>query len=591
MAKRGKTSTAAAAAKLTGVEAVRTQPEEDKKEKQEEAMLEEGHEERQEKREEKGGEEEEKGGEAVNVEEDDKKKQNNNEAEMQEALEKIVNSWILDYVFYVGKRLFDEENYLEFGEMRDIMQMVIQRPFKQTLEAMMKLRVLQLMSRLAEAQNLEAQFEDDSLTPMESALQVLTIMEDELKISQPLTKLKEKFKIQAVILCFIQNDYVKAAEVFKRQFGNSKTNKPLKDELQAALKNRSVPVSLLTTYPLSQIFECVNNLIEPLLSLQSLPFLLNASKKVLQARKEANKGPAADRPGTSSGTGSSGKVFVSCFEVRDSFVALNALGGGGDERVSLKLFQEMEGTDFLPENAAPSIAKPVTKTKKPQPTPLVAMAPPAAPPAAPSNPACPDTLLGNHPQDITTTTPHKGGGEKCKRGDHSSSSSTDDSISLMSLHKRILRRKHNALDSGSEHSDQHSPQIVKKLKLHNPFQVNGKNTTANAPHRSKQQKLATNKSLQSLSRSEGWLDCTSDASQNASLGTSVISADSSIAGRKKRQHWSVSETIWLKKGVKKYGTGNWAKILESYNFVGRSNVMLKDRWRTLVKLGEDKLDV
>nr|XP_032825806.1 telomeric repeat-binding factor 2-like [Petromyzon marinus] len=233
MAKRGKTTTA----KLTGAEEVRPQREEKKEE-------------------EKGGEK--KGGEKVNVEkEEEKKKKKNGEAEMQEALEKIVNSWILDYVFYVGKRLFDEENYLEFGEMRDIMQMVIQRPFKQSLEAMMKLRVLQLMSRLAEAQNLEAQFEDDSLTPMESALQVLTIMEDELKIPQPLTKLKEQFKIQAVILCFVQNDYVKAAEVFKRQFGNSKTNKPLKDELQAALKNRSVPGSLLITYPLSQIFQCL----------------------------------------------------------------------------------------------------------------------------------------------------------------------------------------------------------------------------------------------------------------------------------------------------------------------------------------------
>ncbi|XP_075929895.1 telomeric repeat-binding factor 2-like isoform X2 [Petromyzon marinus] len=585
MAKRGKTTTA----KLTGAEEVRPQREE---KKEEEAMLE-GNEERREKREEKGGEGEKKGGEGekkvgekVNVEkEEEKKKKKNGEAEMQEALEKIVNSWILDYVFYVGKRLFDEENYLEFGEMRDIMQMVIQRPFKQSLEAMMKLRVLQLMSRLAEAQNLEAQFEDDSLTPMESALQVLTIMEDELKIPQPLTKLKEQFKIQAVILCFVQNDYVKAAEVFKRQFGNSKTNKPLKDELQAALKNRSVPGSLLITYPLSQIFQCVNDLIGPLLSLQPLPFLLNASKRVLQAKKEANKGPAADHPGTSSGTGSSGKVFVSCFEVRDSFVALNALGGGGDERASLKLFQEMEGTDFLPENATPSIAKPVTKTKKPQPTPLVA----TAPPAAPSNPACPDTLLGNHPQGIAATFPHKGGGEKCESADHSTSSS-DDSISLMDLHKRILRRRCNALDSRSEHSDQHSPQVVKKLKVHNPSQVNGKNVTANAPHHSKQQKLSTNKSLLSLSRTEGWLDCTSDASQNTSLGTSLISADSSIAGRRKR-HWSASETIWLKKGVKKYGTGNWAKILESYNFVGRSNVMLKDRWRTLVKLGEDKLDV
>jgi len=55
--------------------------------------------------------------------------------------------------------------------------------------------------------------------------------------------------------------------------------------------------------------------------------------------------------------------------------------------------------------------------------------------------------------------------------------------------------------------------------------------------------------------------------------------------------WTKDETFFVWKGVQVYGEGNWGRILDAYQnkfHASRTNISIKDRWRTMVKNGIDK---
>ncbi|XP_032416363.1 telomeric repeat binding factor a [Xiphophorus hellerii] len=59
------------------------------------------------------------------------------------------------------------------------------------------------------------------------------------------------------------------------------------------------------------------------------------------------------------------------------------------------------------------------------------------------------------------------------------------------------------------------------------------------------------------------------------------SNESTISHSGHRRRWTESETENLIQGVRNFGEGSWSKIKAYYTFNDRSNVNLKDRWRTL----------
>ncbi|XP_068586212.1 telomeric repeat binding factor a isoform X1 [Cebidichthys violaceus] len=81
---------------------------------------------------------------------------------------------------------------------------------------------------------------------------------------------------------------------------------------------------------------------------------------------------------------------------------------------------------------------------------------------------------------------------------------------------------------------------------------------------------------------ETWSDEESCFSSRKNTGVHNESTISNSGHRKRK--WSESETNKLKEGVQKFGEGNWTTIKAYYSFNDRTNVNLKDRWRTMKKL-------
>ncbi|NXT73056.1 TERF2 factor, partial [Zapornia atra] len=71
-------------------------------------------------------------------------------------------------------------------------------------------------------------------------------------------------------------------------------------------------------------------------------------------------------------------------------------------------------------------------------------------------------------------------------------------------------------------------------------------------------------------------------SDTASFETN--SHNTTVFGSKK-QKWTLQESEWIREGVRQYGEGRWKSICQKYPFQNRTAVMVKDRWRTMKKLG------
>ncbi|XP_061226362.1 telomeric repeat-binding factor 2 isoform X1 [Neopsephotus bourkii] len=490
---------------------------------------------------------------------------------------------------------------------------------------------------------------ESDLTPLESAIGVLELIHTEFAVTQEtMETLREMVKEAAVIVCIRNREFEKAAEIVKRHIGKEPKSQKKKKELLAVIQDKDCSHPVVRKFSYKDFQRSTFQFLETYMD-DSEPLLQTMIKKTLRSENakkprrppvtpEPANGPEDDTQETLGGAeGPAGapepaemvkdlEGAPSPAERADDPTAASDLGEGASDFVTASEHME-EGTD--PE-ATPDyitaagdnvedVSEP-TKTSK-----EVAAAatpePPAADPAAtPQPPGVSSRDSKRGPSGTETTY----GISVLKEAFKMLSDSRDSGALFTKLDETdfsfpkqlspsVSHRTKKRKEAEKQDSDiSHPPEVIRKtrrlytiskLVMEQDDQyselserpdssqepvVSSASRPVQKPH-DQSVSTGTAKSLrrkwssgQGSEEKESW----SEEDELFPGATSFETASySSTVFSYKKQKWTVEESEWIKEGVRKYGEGKWKAICKKYPFQNRTAVMIKDRWRTMKKLG------
>ncbi|KFP19193.1 Telomeric repeat-binding factor 2, partial [Egretta garzetta] len=402
------------------------------------------------------------------------------------------------------------------------------RPVEKEPVVAQMLRIMQLLSQVEEGENLDCTFDKDSeLTPLESAIGVLELIQKEFSVAEKTMETVQKMvKEAAVIVCIKNREFDKASKIVKRHMGKEPKSQKKRSELLTIIREKNFAHPMVKNFSYKDfqqsVFQFIKTYVddsEPLLlTVRVCPACLASHPAVRASRK-----PAREHPGVSfrdSERQPSGTVTAYGISVlREAFKILS------DSQDSDALFNKLDETDFsFPKQLSPSVSHRTKRRKEEENQ---------------------DSEISGPPK-----IPHKG-----KR--------------LLTISKLVMEQDSQYSES-SESPDSSQEPVVSSAsrpvqKLHDQ-PVSTKSTKWNSSYGDEEK--------------DSWSE-EDELFSDAELGLPI----SPRVGEVQHLKWTIQESEWIKEGVKKFGEGRWKAICQKYPFQNRTAVMIKDRWRTMKKLG------
>ncbi|NXQ94344.1 TERF2 factor, partial [Sagittarius serpentarius] len=409
------------------------------------------------------------------------------------------------------------------------------RPLEKEPVVAQMLRIMQLLSRIEEGENLDCTFDKESeLTPLESAIGVLELIQREFSVAEKTMETVQKMvKEAAVIICIKNGEFDKASKIVKRHMGKDPRNQKKRNEFLTVIREKNFTHPMVKNFSYKNFQQSVFQFLKSYVD-NSEPLLLTVPVNILEDASEpmeVSKEPVAAAPGLpgvsfrDSKRQPSGTVTAYGISVlREAFKILS------DSQDSDALFTKLDETDFsFPKQLSPSVSHRTKRRKEEENQ---------------------DSEISD-PPEIS----HKG-----KR--------------LLTISKLVMEQDSQYSES-SESPDSSQEPVV---------------SSASRPVQKLHDQPVSTKSAKSFQRrwnssygkeeKDSWSEEDELFSDTASFGTN----NATVFGSKK-QKWTVQESEWIKEGVKKFGEGRWKAICQKYPFQNRTAVMIKDRWRTMKKLG------
>ncbi|KAM6123849.1 telomeric repeat-binding factor 2 isoform 1-T1 [Phoenicopterus ruber ruber] len=541
--------------------------------------------------------------------------------------EEAVNSSVLQFYFHQAVAAYRSGRNGDFRQLRDVMQALLVRPLEKEPMVARMLRIMQLLSRIEEGENLDCTFDKESeLTPLESAIGVLELIQREFSVAEKTMETVQKMvKEAAVIVCIKNREFDKASKIVKRHMGKDPRSQKKRNELLTIIREKNFTHPMVKNFSYKNFQQSVFQFLKTYVD-DSEPLLLTIMKKILNSERaeepkcssvtpESANGPKdpaaapepAETPKHLEGAPSPAE------RADDPAAAPEPMEGASDSAAAPEPMEEATDPAATPEHiiAAVNILEDASEPME------ISKEPPAAAPELPGasfrdserQPPGTVTTYGisvlreafkilsdsqdsdalftkldetdfSFPKQLSPSVSHR---TKRRKEEENQDSEISDPPEISHKGKRLLTISKLVMEQDSQYSESsESPDSSQEPVV----------SSASRPVQKLHDQPVSTKSTKSFQgrwnssygeeEKDSWSEEDELFSDAASFGTN--SHNTTVFGSKK-QKWTIQESEWIKEGVKKFGEGRWKAICQKYPFQNRTAVMIKDRWRTMKKLG------
>ncbi|XP_012516021.1 PREDICTED: telomeric repeat-binding factor 2 isoform X1 [Propithecus coquereli] len=451
-------------------------------------------------------------------------------------LEEAVNRWVLKFYFHEALRAFRGSRYGDFRQIRDIMQALLVRPLGKEHTVSRLLRVMQCLSRIEEGENLDCSFDMEAeLTPLESAINVLEMIKTEFTLTEAVIESSRKLvKEAAVIICIKNKEFEKASKILKKHMSKDPTTQKLRNDLLNIIREKNLAHPVIQNFSYETFQQKMLRFLESHLD-DAEPYLLTMAKKALKSESAASStvkedkqpipAPVEKPPREPARQLRNTPTTIGITTLKAAF---KTLSGAQDSEAA---FAKLDQKDLVLPSQAP-VPSSALKNKR----------------------------LRKDENESSAPAEGEGGSElqpKNKR---------------MTISRLVLEEDSQSTESspGLNSSQEIVPASPSKPTVLNQPLPGEKN-----PKTPKGKWNSSN----GVEEKETWME------EEELFPVQAAPDEDHATTVTKKQKWTVEESEWVKDGVQKYGEGNWVAISKNYPFVNRTAVMIKDRWRTMKRLG------
>ncbi|XP_056881158.1 telomeric repeat binding factor a isoform X3 [Takifugu flavidus] len=536
----------------------------------------------------------------------------------QSDIERVVNRWLLDYYFSLGLQFFQRDQREDFLDIVHVFEGILKRPYEVTSHTRIQIRLLQLLDQVNDGRSSAASFEQNNC--LETVLSLLEALNKDFIIQQEdYNSVHASLRDLIVVILVKDGMFKKAEEMIKKHFPRPMVgNKAIFMGL-IKMKSKSHPV--IDQVDFQHFMQEIVVFCQKICPLR-LPFLCKAAAVCIDKRLANSGDNAGDldevcEPGPSSNPQqNTSALFAPCDLSIVTISRLEAVYRSLVTGLHDKTFTQVK-MEATKEDLSLGLQK-CTNQDADQDVPYQG----ASSSPMEASPADEPTQIDADPQIQTGSSSKTASVQKGRRRrlytvaqlvvEPDSQGSSQCTPAFEEVEPVAGAEELPPAAVAPSGAEPQSPEIEHKFDAPTRIRYGSRSNTSDddvdciidsslnsspsaspallhphtssTPHTNSQQKDSSKTKWKHLFNNateskETWEE---DSFNIGKDGSESTNENSPMSGQRRRM-WTEAETQKLIEGVRKFGVGNWSKIRAYYSFNDRTNVNLKDRWRTLKK--------